>query len=173
MKFIRMSDIDHIEPPYTEILKNDSDHRHSGCASIALLNSLHFLGLLEGKRRSEVLLELKDTLQENPDDLIVSRDNFKSFFNTTNLFEGIQSALFYTKDLALVDFIEALSWGAMAFMVVATAKATPTSPLHCSVIYIKEGRLLIDGWEADLETLARILFQREKNFGFYLWRDDG
>lgn len=26
---------------------------------------------------------------------------------------------------------------------------------------------------ADLETLARILFQREKNFGFYLWRDDG
>lgn len=173
MKFIRMSDIDHIEPPYTEILKNDSDHRHTGCASIAILNSLHFLGLLEGKRRSEVLLELKDTLQENPDDLIVSREHFKSFFNTTDLFNGIQSALFFTKDLALADFIEALSWGAMAFMVVATAKGTPTSPLHCSVIYINEGKLLIDGWESDLETLARILFQREKNFGFYLWRDDG
>ena len=111
--------------------------------------------------------------EENPDDLVVIRENFKSFFNTTDLFNGVQSALFFTKDLALADFVEALSRGAMAFTVVAAAKDTLTSPLHCSVIYILEGMHLVHGWEADLETLARILFQREKNFGFYLLRSDG
>lgn len=62
MKFIRMSYIDYQEPPFTEILKNDSDHRHTGCASIGILNCLHLLGLLKDEKRSEVLLGLKSRL---------------------------------------------------------------------------------------------------------------
>lgn len=169
MKFIRMSEIDYQEPPFTEILKNDSDHRHTGCASIGILNFLYLLGLLKDKKRSEVLLDLKSLLQEDPESLIVSPDNFKSFLKTTDLFDDVKSVLFFTKDLNLTEFLYALSEGLIAFVIVAV----PNSPFtHCSVIYIKEGRLMIDGWEADLESLAQILFFGEKNFGFYFWRDD-
>ncbi len=170
MKFIRMSDIDYQQPPFTEILKNDSDHRHTGCASIGILNSLHLLGLLKDKKRSEVLLDLKSLLQEDPESLNVSPNNFKSFFMTTDLFDDVYSVLFFTKNLILHEFLEGLSEGVIAFVIVAV----PNSPFtHCSVVYIDNGRLMIDGWEADLESLARILFYGERNFGFYFWRDDG
>lgn len=170
MKFIRMRDIDYQEPPYTEILKNDSDLRHTGCASIGILNCLHLLGLLEDKKRSEVLLDLKSLLKEDAESLIVSPTNFKSFFMTTDLFDDVNSVLLFTKDLILHEFLEALSQGVIAFIIVAV----PNSPFkHCSVVYIVEGKLMIDGWEADLESLARILFFGEKNFGFYFWRDNG
>ncbi|MCB9073137.1 MAG: hypothetical protein H6623_05915 [Bdellovibrionaceae bacterium] len=119
MKFIRMSEIDYQEPPFTEILKNDSDHRHTGCASIGILNCLHLLGLLRDKKRSEVLLDLKSLLQEDPKNLIVSPDNFKSFFMTTDLFDDVKSVLFFTKDLILREFLEVLSVGKIAFVIVA------------------------------------------------------
>ena len=88
---------------------------------------------------------------------------------TTDLFDDVKTVLFLTKDLNLTEFLYALSEGLIAFVIVAVPNSSFT---HCSVIYIKEGRLMIDGWEADLESLARILFFGEKNFGFYFWRDD-
>jgi hypothetical protein len=165
-----MSEIDYQEPPFTEILKNDSDHRHTGCASIGMLNCLHLLGILKEQKRSEVLLDLKSSLQEDSESLVVSPTNFKSFLMTTNYFDEVYSSLFFTKDLVLHEFLDILAERTIAFVIVAVPNSSLT---HCSVIYIQEGRLMIDGWEADLESLARILFFGEKNFGFYLWRDHG
>lgn len=170
MKFIRMSEIDYEEPPFTEILKNDTDFRHTGCVSVGILNCLHLLGLLKDKKRSEVLLDLKSELKEDPESLIVSPMNFKLFLKTTNLFDDVYSSLFFTKDLILRQFLESISEGKIAFVIVAVPNSSFT---HCSVIYIQKGRLMIDGWESDFESLARILFFGEKNFGFYFWRDDG
>lgn len=128
------------------------------------------MGLLKDKRRSEILLDLKMSLQEDPETLIVSPSDFKAFFMNTNHFDDVYSELFFTKELTLHDFIETISEGTIAFVIVAVPNSKFT---HCSVIYFEKGRLMIDGWEADLESLARILFFGEKNFGFYLWRDEG